>query len=383
MKLFVPNKLIHAVEKIEKEHPLAASELSPITQQSLYELIQRINSADDEELIALSSILTKREVQALCRYLEHDSYHADLQKIVVVINERFDKVCFSILFRVWQNTPDQLYILSLLAEHDEARYRPEDLTIAEGVIASWAEARLPLLAVVRTCQDTSVSAIFSENYVSVGLLAETPLYYQSYAKFLQKTSIQQFIAEGDLHLAEILQHLERTDIEKIMLELLRCAEKNKNQLMQFKAMYRQAYKLWGEPNRALFPENHEKEYVVYKYWHDATQLSLILGHDQRRERFWSRFLGLEYVQWSVVNKHDMLVIIFGDKVVTEFMEMGPVYIYNKNYYEKDVKYQINRQKTPSLKSWMVNQSKYLSREIHNTSWERKQISALRRFGIMK
>lgn len=383
MKLFVPNKLIHIVEKIEQEHPLTAPELPEITQQALYELIQRINHADDEELIALSGILTKREIQALCRYLEHDAYHAELQKIAIVINERFDKACFSILFRVWQNVPNQLYILSLLADHDKSKYRPDDLSIKEGVITGWEKARLPLLAVVRTCQDASVSAIFAENYVSVGLSAETPLYYQSYAKFLYKSSIQQFILEGDLHLAEILQHLERADIEGIILELLRCAEKYKKQLMQFREVYRHAYKLWGEPNRVSFPGNREHEYWVYKYWYDATQLSQILGHDPRREKFWSQFLGLENVQWSVVNKHDMLVMTFGDKVVTEFMEVGPVYIYDKNYYEQDVKYQINRQKTPSLKSWMKNQSDYLSREVHHTRWEYNQRYALRKVGIIE
>jgi len=383
MKPFIPNKLIQIVEKIEQQHPLVAAELPSIPSQSLYELIQRINQADEDELEASSYTLTKREIQALCRYLEHDEYHANLQKIITVIKVRFDKMCFSILFRIWHNAPNQLFILNVLAEYDKPNYRTEDIKIKPGILDNWANSRLPLLAVVRTCQDISNKAVFEEKYETVGLVKNTALYYQSYVKFLQKTTLEQFIVEGDLHIAEILEHVERANSEHILLELLRCATPNKNKLLEFKAVYKHAYKLWGEPSRKTFPSNRESEYQIYKYWYDATQLSLILGHDPRRERFWARFLGLETVHWSVVSKHNMLVIAFGKNIVTEFMEMGPVYIYEKEYYDRYVVPRLPKTNTSSLKSWMVNESTYLSREVHLSNWESKQLAALRKYGLMR
>lgn len=78
----------------------------------------------------------------------------------------------------------------------------------------------------------------------------------------------------------------------------------------------------------------------------------------------------------------MLVMRFGERVVTEFEIQGPVYIYSSDYFNRVVTAQMGMHSTPMLKSWMFNHSDYLSRETHMANWEIKQYAELRRQGVI-
>lgn len=391
MKIFAPNQLIQVVKKIEEEHPLVGKEYHPIPMESLYALIQRINNADDEELVSLSSILSKRDVQALCYYLQDDRYHADLNKICSVISYRFDVTCFNILLRVWQNAPSRLMVLNLLGVYDTSKYRTEEVLIPEGLLKQWSKAAYPVQAVVKTCEENKDKGVFEHSFVEIGLQKETNLYYQSYVIFFKTATMNQFLLETDERIGHVLSKAVRQDVEEILLAFLRDTTIDILTLKQFKKVFELAYNLWKAPKENYFPANHEAEFARYRQWYALMQLSKFLGDDSRREIFWRQFLTYPEVDIEIFKKIDnngMLALYFGDIVVTEFLVTGATYFYRKEYFKTHVRTKISQNVNTTsrmtvLKSWLLYNSDYLRREEHRGYWESKFFSVLRSFDITK
>lgn len=83
MKPYVPNQMIYAVQKVEEEHPLTDKEPTPLSDSALRELVLLIDSKSMDSLRDFSALLSRRESNALCRYLRSNTYKVDLKKINV------------------------------------------------------------------------------------------------------------------------------------------------------------------------------------------------------------------------------------------------------------------------------------------------------------
>ena len=378
MKIFAPNVLISVVDKISRDHPLVGEQRIDMRPDLLEALVKRIDQKEAGELETLAKPLTKRQIQSLCRYLPNNVYKVNLQKIAAVISFKMNPDCMMILFGQWQKYPGSEETLSLLGAHDTKEYRPDTFPIQMGLLQKWAAAAQPIMAVMRTVADMGKGEKFEQKLSSMGLQSDSNLANLCHVKYLCTATSQQFQAEGDDVIAQVLRKQDNQNQMTVLMRILACGAQDKQLLTKLRITYQVAHALWGEPDRNLFGDS--SLFDTYQWWYNYHQLVVSLGGDQRRIEFWKKYL--DHCRCVRITQHQMLVMRFGDRVVTEFEIQGPVYIYSSDYFNRIVTAQMGMHSTPMLKSWMFNHSDYLSRETHMANWEIKQYAELRRQGVI-
>ena len=373
MKIFAPNELIAAVDRIARQHPLVGEQVNDLRPELVEGLVRRIDQRAPEELEMLAKSLTRRQVQTLCLYLPNNVYQVDLQKISSVIGFKMTADCIAILFRQWQKYPRSQECLALLGQYDSEEFRPDSFPLKVGLMKKWATASQPLLAVTRTISDMGVGGNFFERTKSLGFRTDSNLVQFCYLLYLCNATVRQLQIEGDAQIAYVLSKQSNENQIKVFMRILTCGANQRQLLTQLPRTYSLAYAVWGVPDKNLFKGNDL--FNTYLWWYNYNQLIKSLNGDMRRIRFWQQYL--DRCQCTRVTGHQMLIMRFGNRVVTEFEVQGPVYIYAADYFDGVVASKMNVYGTAGLKSWMFNYSDYLSRETHMANWESKQYTQLR------
>lgn len=377
MNVFSPTLLTKVVQVIQKEHPLAGQLQTELPTNTLRDLVFHIAELPSDELEAFAPLLTSRQRQSLCRYLATNSFRVPLGKIIHALDLSLDSGSFTILFQVWQRCPDCTPALRLLGKHDGPPVRPTQFPVPEGLLRQWSTADQPLDAVARSAALQKKNGSFEASFSALGLAADSLLYFYAFRRFLCQASGSDFALEGDQKLSRLLlQPSSQQDQQNILLRLLFCAQKDHNLLVPFDRTYSIAVNLWGPAESGTFPPNLPHLRAVYQWWQNYHQLSHALTGDSRRIDYWKQYLHLCTCMRNA--KHKMLIFRFPQYVVTEFEDVGPVYLFTAAYYDHEVARQLHSSSTSNLKSWLYKCSAYLSRETHTTRWEWNQNYALRK-----
>jgi hypothetical protein len=286
------------------------------------------------------------------------------------------------LFYGWQQSPDCSEALSLLGSFDNQNYRSNNISVQQGLLNAWAKARDPITAIAQTSTDIGAGNSFSERLQSIGLMPESVLGQQCYQQFFRIATIPQFFEEGDHKLWDVLCQSDKHLQEKILIHLLTFGEKAQTLLPSLKETYNKAFSLWKEPNSNYFPRENQKAFETYTWWYNYYQMASAFGKDTdyRRINYWKRFL--HKCTCSRIRTHAMLVMDFGQYIITEFESMGPVYIFEAPYFKNFVTAKIYSKNTQEFKSWLYNNSNNRDRQVHSQSWEINQTRVLRKFHIV-
>ena len=381
MKQFiVPNALIGVVQKVVTDHPHSAPPMNSMSPASLRELVLQINKKRANELPIFAFTVSKREIIALCEYLPLNTYDVMLSKIAQVILVRMSPATYNHLLDIWNDHPQCQEILSLLSAAAKNPLHIEDSKIKPHLLISWSQATQPLHAVARTCKDIGTGRCFLDQISSVGIHPHKLLAQICYALLMEHSTLLEFQSEGDVLLSSMLSNCQISNQSRILYRLLTCCKNDQSALIFFSRTYEAAFALWGVPNADKFPSAQQAEYKVYLWWYNYHQISVAFKGDKRRIDYWKQYLHL--CECSRNKKHAMLIMRYGQHTVTEFEDMGPVYIFAGSYFDSDVILQLQSMKTSELKSWLFNFSSKYSRETHLQNWEQKQNIALRKYGII-
>lgn len=381
--LYVPNRIIYAVQTVEKEHPLVGTAPSAISDNALKELVLLIDSKPMKELEKFAALLSRREANALCRYIGHNAYKVDLKKVVQVIYFCMSPANYKTLFEVWERVPECSEALFLLGRFDDPKYREPDFPVQKGLLSAWAKSSMPIAAIAQTSTDIGQGRFFNERLRSIGLWPESALGKLCYQHFFCRASVTQFEQEGDYKLYEVLCQSDKQMQEQILIHLLNFGEKVEQKLLpSLKDTYQKAYALWKDPNSKFFPVGHQRAYETYTWWYNYYQMVSAFGKDadRRRINYWKQYL--HKCTCSRVHKHAMLVMDFGQYIVTEFESMGAVYIFETSYYKETVTIKFRAHNTNDFKSWLYNYAAHKDRQTHTQRWEYNQTWSLRRFNII-
>ena len=384
MKRYVPKHMISALLDVDKQHPLNGVASGAVSDSALEELVRLIDSKPFEELERFAGVVSRRESNALCRYLGNNAFKIDLMKIVKVIYFCMSQENYATLFRVWQQAPACTEVLFLLGRYDEPQYRGEDFPVPIGHLYAWSVASMPIVAVVQTSTDIGKGNFFYERLRSIGLEAESALGKLCYQHFFYRATVAQFAQEGDNRLYDVLCDSEKQVQENILVHLLNFGEQAARQLLPtMKNTYQRAFALWKEPSRNYFPRKHQKAYETYVWWYNYHQMVSAFGKDadHRRINYWKQYL--HKCTCSRIPKHAMLVMDFGQFIVTEFEGIGAVYIFETTYFGGVVKIKSLELNTAAFKAWLLHDSRNMDRQTHTPrTWEIKQTRVLRKFNII-
>ena len=379
MRVYTPVKLARIVDQIEEDFPMSGGILKMLAEAELQALVLLINRKEFSELDSFSVLLTRREIQSLCRYLRTNSYDVDLNKIERVIMNRMDSACFSILFSVWEYTPESAHALRLLGLHDNAECRPDGFALEKGLLERWSLASQPILAVTRTIADQSHEMPYRTRIQLIGFNYGTALALECEKLFFFTARWRDFLTEGDSYLEEMLKRLSKSDKENLLIQLLKTASEKKTELKLFSQTYKIAYALWGKPSVKTFPENQTLAFATYSWWCNYSELFAILHGDPRRIHFWETYI--DQLECSRNLSHKMLMMRYKDLVITEFEELGAIYVFKADYFDSVVQNQMAIKTTSLFKSWLWNHSSRMYRETHRGYWESRMRTILRRLNI--
>lgn len=381
MKIITPTRLAQVVRGVCTQHPLPGQLQTDLPTNSLHELVGRIQKTPPEELEDFAALLTRRQRQNLCRYLATNSFHVDLDKISAVIWPGMEPACFSILFQVWQNYPGCTHAISLLGRYDMPPYRPEEFPVAQGLLHFWGTSSNPVDAVVTSLRNTEISRPLSERFAALGLKTSSSLALHAMRRFFCQAQPEEFRTEGDKSLCWLLlQPASKGDQANIILRLLACAEQMPELLTLFNRTYTIASGLWGPADGGSFPSDWPRLRLMYRWWQNYHQLSSALTGDKDRISYWQRYLHRCTCIRSA--KHKLLILRFSDYVVTEFEDVGPVYLFSSGYYDEQVMPHVPQCSNSSLRSWLFNESQYLAREVHSGNWQWKLTRVLKKYRIV-
>lgn len=377
---FIPNALIAATEKVRQAHPKTAWVVEALSAQDLKALVLAIDEKELALLPAFAMTLSLRQRTALCGYLPLNTYKVSLEKVQYVLSSNMTLSMYQRLFELWEDAPSCKEVLSLLGQTAKNPTYQTALPIPGTVMVAWAQSPNPFYAVAITCQDRGQGVHFLDCLKSAGLSAHKSLAMACFAAFLQRGKLAVFQKEGDDVVSTLLANLPTAQQRQILMQLLFCCKENPSLLGAFHELYNHAYRLWGEPNVSKFPQGRQWEYDTYLWWYNYRQIQIAFHGQKRRIQYWKQYLHLCTCQRR--STHSMLVMHYATNVVIEFEEMGPVYIFDKDYFDVVVELQLKSLNTQNLKSWLKNFSNYKSREVHQIKWEYAQTSALRRCRVI-
>ena len=378
MKIFAPNQMILAVAKIAKEHPTAGELQVNISQESLRELVLRIDQKEPGELRTVSRTITRRQAQALCAYLPTNAYHVDLRKITAVIGYRFHQGCFRTLFYKWMEFPYSKECLALLGKFDTEEYRPGEFSLKIGLLKKWSGASEPLSAVAQTANDLGQGDIYHQRFGDIGLISGSNLEKICYWIFLSKAKGNQLLGETDQRIHANIQSLSIEKQIAVLVRILLAGRVSNSFLTKFPRCYQLAYAIWKEPNSQTFKP--AELFQTYAWWYNFYQLAEAMHGDSRRINFWKTYL--DKCQCSRYSSHEMLIMRFKKHVVTEFENIGAVYIFTSQNFDAEVVPQMRAKKTAELKSWLYHYAHPLDRQTHHANWELNQTVSLRYYGVV-
>lgn len=377
MNVFSPTLLTKVVQVIQKEHPLDGQLQTELPTNTLHDLVFRITELPPDEVELFAALLTSRQRQSLCRYLATNSFRVPLDNIIRILEVRLDSGSFTTLFLVWQKYPDCMPVLRLLGKYDGPPVRPAHFPVQEGLLRQWSTADQPLDAVIRSAARQKKNGTFEARFSAMGLAADSLLYLYTFRRFLCQASGNDFAMEGDQRISRLLlQPSSRQSQQNILLRLLFCAQRDHDLLTSFDRTYSIALNLWGPAESETFPPNLPHLRAVYQWWQNYHQLSHAFTGDSRRIAYWKQYLHLCTCIRNA--RHKMLIFRFPEYVVTEFEDVGPVYLFTAAYYDREVARQLHTSNTTNLKSWLYKCSAHLSRETHTIRWEWNQNYALRK-----
>ena len=371
MKFYVPLKTIHAVQKVETDHPLTGEPSAPIDSKALKELVLLINSKDIHELPALSALLTRRERYALCTYLPLNHYKIEISKVARVLEHSMDKAVYAALFRVWENHPHCREALHLLGTFDAPAYRPNNFPVKQGYLSTWNGAVKPLLAVTQTCNDQGKGTFFLDRFHNFGFREGCALELVCHQNFFWTAPANRILQEGDERLRRVLDRSEKEVQEKILLHFLENISDYPKHLPGLRQTYLKAQFLWTNPHSGFFPKGYHRAFAAYAWWYNYYQMlqSFQKDADPRRIDFWKYYLS--HCSCSRMSKHSMLVMNFGTFVAIEFESIGAFYLFRVDYFQGAVTAQSQHNNTTAFKAWLYNYADYLLRDTHQGYWEHR------------
>lgn len=399
---FVPKNLIMAKNEIAARHTEIEEVILAETDFSLMNMIKRLASLNLKEAEKEALVVTKKELEAIARYLPHNYYKVRMDSLFLIFRLRCNEKLGRKLLYEWQNSYDnkecneflctfvlqnnifenimklnhysiQQFVSFLSSEYIPISYGKAALSL-HNVEFNTLEDRLEYLGIKATsrlakdCRYLFYVFCTSNDYIRAGEQAIL-LVLKKYDDILKKKFLQNFLKQLSLEDLKKFNHIEEY-----------------------------FFRFTGE--------NHSDKFVSYFYGFDPALLrkyvdwihiyiiNKIFGNDER-SLFWEQYHHELVTKYTYSNS---VVMEFNNHVAVEFLgqAMGPLYIYRKEYFEKDVRNLLimGRCDNAELRKYLLNNTEYEknakilgdrkgTRLVHlpNPGWQINFNSVLTRNGI--
>lgn len=370
---FVPKRLIQSRDEVVVQHADQRTSGNLKDDENFKKLIERLVSLEEDQVKKNALVLTEKEIVMITKYLPHNYYGVEMEKLFKIVHYRSNRRLCGILYYEWQesyknedcnrylrsflryNTP----FLQLLKEYHFDVEKFADL-LEESDVAYQLGKELQNF---RLKKDSSLK----ERLDYLGIRSGSRLYKDCefvFYTFCEKTD---YIAAGEKELWEIVKKYNLNQFGHFLHNFL--MKLNLKELQDFSIIAQFMNEKSGmKISHLIFSKSPSEIIEKYINWINLYKIYRYFGNDER-SRFWKQYKFKEILFYQYSNA---VVMEFEKYYAVEFLgyNMGPIYIYEKTVFEQSVKQWFLILNNAELRSKLYNSSElYLYRKAHQGYWQ--------------
>ena len=377
MLLYVPNKLINSKKEIIQKHKKSNDVHIDKQDSNFRSLIDKLVALSEESIEREAYALSNNEIGMISAYLPVNYFDVDMSNLFAIYTCRAEKRYFEILYNTWQdhfkNNECNAFIYQWLNNNDEIFSSILDISLKP-------DFRKMLVRgdVLLTFGNIVKEKILETDQNLEDILEPWNLRHGSALlwemKFLLYTycpkKVYQKISKEEL-LSFVKQYANKRDgsLKKFVVNFV--GEYKLKELERFDDLGRFLLDEVGNPGTNEFTEflKGVPDHLVTKYtdWINKLIIDEVFGKDER-SLFWKQYRFRSVVKYERSNS---VVMDMGKYVATEFLgkAMGPIYIYEKEVFDSQVKKWFQNRNNAQLRSVLFHHENYFWRQVHMGYWQ--------------
>ena len=382
---FVPRGLLAAKEKIKKQHPGMDEVTAYQADEEFLNQIRMWSQMDKDSVETEASVISMHHVKKLARYLPENVLQVPARNLTRIILLRATKEIVQLLFVQWQDfyeNKDLCFLLYRIMKEKEglAENIFSGFQLSADMLMKWLKSADISYAVGNDCAVLNESRrSFPDRMRARHISPNSRLGRSCSERFLTFCTREDYLDYNDQDMKFVLVKYTEQSIRLFLKNIL-----EKLEVRDFQAYYfcgnllRDQYTgpVNSERYKKFFRDFSEAQELKYKRWQNYILVkdSFTANSGDERLQFWS-----QYVPYSV-NAYrngisESLVIEFECYSVVEFTTetMGPLYIYQKNIFNKYIRSSLKKNNNQELRHTLYNELKRycVERIVHSDGWQIK------------
>lgn len=377
---FVPKKLIEAKREIVKKHSFKVRIVEDFKpNEDLKKLIYKIVNFDLQQLKRESYSLSDSEVVIIASYIPANFYKVDLSNLFFILKLRASFDVYRVFFNAWQDYYDNnecnLFFIDLLnSDNNFVKFLIKNNLTREKFIKFLKSDSIPLefyteIEEHKFSDDISVASML----LHYGIRNNSKLFFDFEKLFYMRCHKKYYLRDctklvdiikkyslDDLYnfLNNFLKQFAIDELCKNFSNLLDILESNRRKRgIKYKFLFEDKYNNWINID------------TIYKFF--------INDINDERFMFWKDYKFL--TKPLKYDKSGSLLMEFKNHVVVEFLGRGngPLYIFNKYFFEKNIKIYLPNKNNSELRKILYRiftsdlNANNMLREEHQANWRFK------------
>ena len=380
---FEPRKLNVAVSEIRKKHPSRSTPPEFKSDQDFAKMVKRWAYMAEEDVAQEAMLIPPRRIKQLVEYMSGNVLNVPLHNLRSIIRLRATEEIFRRLFSLWYDAYDSpdfntllYYIMQDYPEYPAAVFQNSKLT--SPIFLQWLKSEDIPVAVGKSCIRLKKQMhTFEDAMLALKVSPESVLGKACIDSFYTYCGKDDYFQVSDKELDRIVRRYSLKQIHLFLRNILTVLDVPAFQRFYLTGRYLQ----WtytdssGTKKYQLFFANYPPDLVTkYRHWLDyiVVRDSFSKNPNDPRLIFWSRYV--PHSEGAYIEKtSESFIMKFERYCILEFTEktMGPIYIFEKSTFEKQVQPQTRFQSNTDLRSYLLHRSPYVARVEHRGNWQWK------------
>lgn len=398
-KTYTPQRLVSILPKVVQVHPYTAHSEVPEVDRDFLEKVKYWAAMEQSEVEGEAFTVSFRNILRLSDYIGNNSLHISCQNLIRMVCLRAEKRVVKRLLMRWPDlydSPEYSQLVKNVVEEQSGLVEEElgHTKLTREILLGWLNEEHISAAVGKTAIRSSRKSHRSiqEELSDLKVSPDSKLGKICLEEFYLYCERADYLRTSDDELLRILVRWQQPVIRAFLKNILEVSETT-----DFQRLYRSGTflrdRFTGTTNSAqynrFFAGFSEKFKLQYDRWLGFLTIVEGFGRDSNdnRLKFWRGYIpNCTRVYTQKVS--EALIMYFAEYCVIEFTAktMGPVYIYERDYFEKGIEPLTRTMKNSNLRKELLRLVEaYPNSAVripHNSGWEYKVRNYLRRYNIV-
>lgn len=385
---FTPEKLIEAQKRLEALHRPAEPYDYSHPEETLEQLIRRIDGMPEDMLQAAAFALSDRDIRLAAGYLPYNFYEVSEQKLARLLNYRMDAEACRILFREWQEEFTNPQCNEFLQKMASSNGYFQELLREHHISKEMFQRILKSRSIPLAYDQQLIGGVFSDGEEFEKRLRYYGVFKDSFLDVECKRALLTFCEKEDYfscseeNLLDILRTYNSYMLKIWLFNFL--SKLNLQELENYPALASYMRQITGHCNSRTFQSFFEKapENLVVKYvdWINIFKINTYFEGDERSS-FWKQFRFLNVIRYPVSN---VVILELDEYTVVEFLgdKKGTIYLCRKDVFMENFYGKLDRMDNEDLRIYF-KAHKDLCEESRNHlgRWQSHMGNLFRKQGI--